>query len=195
MSTSAIILIILGVVVLVVLIAGFTIGWSALKDYINPSNNLKVIQHECSTLCTTGDAYSYCAVERTVEIKDQKDITKTCNEFETAIDGKGNSLGIDECLQINCKDYKIEAADNKEDAILWCRKIGNINKYKEENQVKTLTCKKEHLAQSLTDVEKRCTVLLSEEKLDLGDKFDISFVDNKVTNIFSCERPEPVVVN
>ena len=42
LSTSAIILIILGVVVLVVLIAGFTIGWSALKDYINPSNNLKV---------------------------------------------------------------------------------------------------------------------------------------------------------
>lgn len=70
LSTNAIILIILGVVVLVVLIAGFTLGWGALKDRLTGgSNNVDTIAQACSTSCATNSVYDYCDVERELKFK------------------------------------------------------------------------------------------------------------------------------
>ena len=112
LSTNAIILIILGVLVLVVLIAGFVIGWDKLKEWINPTNNLQQIQTTCSAYCTTANTYAYCTEEQTVKIAtDSASYKGTCKELVTMKDSKGNSFGILDCSTIDCsQSYKIECS-------------------------------------------------------------------------------------
>ena len=58
MSTTTIILLILGVIVLVVLILGFTIGWNKIVPWIS-SNNVNTIVTSCDAACATGDKYGF----------------------------------------------------------------------------------------------------------------------------------------
>ena len=64
MSLNTIILIILGLVVLVVLIIGFTVGFKNLKEKIIPSNNIQTIADQCNLACSLGQEYDYCSKER-----------------------------------------------------------------------------------------------------------------------------------
>lgn len=91
LSTSTIILLILGVVILVVLVLGFTIGWNKVLPFIS-TNNVQNIQTACTTACSTNNQYDYCTFPRTLKASDlpqengqaikQKD--GTCQFFSTA---------------------------------------------------------------------------------------------------------------
>jgi len=101
LSTNAIILIVLGVVVLVVLIGGFTIGWGQMAPWIK-TNNVATIAQACGVACSTGSQFDYCSVDR--ELNDgTTEITNNCNEFsgEENKDTYGK-YGIEKCPQITC---------------------------------------------------------------------------------------------
>lgn len=106
LSTNAIVLIVLGVIVLVVLILGFTIGWNKIFPFIS-SNNVENVRTGCATACTTGSTYDYCALSREVNDGVRDKFTDTCynlanldDEGETYF---GRNYGISECPAIRCE--------------------------------------------------------------------------------------------
>jgi hypothetical protein len=89
LSTSTIILIILGIAVLVILIIGFTIGWQKVVPWLS-SNNVDTVVNQCQASCTTSDTYGYCGLNRTLTASDlpndatgkaQKNVINTCEFF------------------------------------------------------------------------------------------------------------------
>ncbi len=97
LSTNTIILIILGVVVLVVLIVGFTVGWSSLFPYV--SNNINQIASSCETACVAGSVYDYCTANRTLQAKELTggELIGNCKSFET---NPGTGFGFKPCSSI-----------------------------------------------------------------------------------------------
>ena len=69
LSTNAIVLIVIGIIVLVVLILGFTIGWDKLLPFFS-TNNVQNIQTSCSTACATNNKYDWCSTPRTLKASD-----------------------------------------------------------------------------------------------------------------------------
>lgn len=69
LSTNAIIMIVIGIIVLVVLILGFTIGWDKLLPFFS-TNNVQNLQTTCSSACATGNSYDYCTLSRTLKASD-----------------------------------------------------------------------------------------------------------------------------
>ncbi len=83
LSTSTIILLILGLIILVVLIVGFVTGWSLFKNLINPTNVDNVI-NDCNLACTGGSQYSYCLAERTLNVnEDNLNVKSSCAVFSS----------------------------------------------------------------------------------------------------------------
>ncbi|MBU0893851.1 MAG: hypothetical protein KKF48_04070 [Nanoarchaeota archaeon] len=101
LSTNAIILIILGVVILVVLIIGFTLGWERLAPWIKPSNNVKDIVQACSIACSTENVYDYCSFKRELKAEDLPDdvksIEETCKFFSDTANTDYTKYGIKDC--------------------------------------------------------------------------------------------------
>jgi len=100
LSTNAIILIILGVVVLVVLIIGFTMGWSKIAPWMS-SDNVDTIVQQCGAACSTNSVSGYCSKKRELNDGDGYKVETTCYTF--SLDTDLAKYGIDEC-SIDCKD-------------------------------------------------------------------------------------------
>ena len=64
LSITTIILIILGVVVLVVLIIGFTKGWGSVKGFFGGGSKAPQVESLCNIACTTEDIEAWCIQER-----------------------------------------------------------------------------------------------------------------------------------
>ena len=98
LSTNAMILIILGIVVLVVLIMGFTIGWGKIAPFIN-TDNVDSIVKQCSVACSTSSVYDFCSRERTLKADDlptkEKEFKGTCSFFSENPDY--SKYGVQEC--------------------------------------------------------------------------------------------------
>lgn len=99
LSTNAIILIILGVIVLVILVVGFTLGWGKIAPFLQ-TNNVETIKSSCISACATGNTYGFCSQNRTLKAEGVKIVDKTCFEFAT--NASYESYGIDECSSITC---------------------------------------------------------------------------------------------
>lgn len=99
LSVNAIILIVLGVIILVMLIVGFTLGWSKIKEMISPSNNVDDIVQKCNIACNTNKVYDYCSVENELKAEGKK-IKTTCNLFVNVADLK-SAYGFESC-SISC---------------------------------------------------------------------------------------------
>lgn len=87
LSTSAIILIILGVIILAILAIGFFLGWETIAPWIKPGDNVDTVTKMCEKSCTTMSSYDYCSKERKLIASDlpEKEATGTCKSFaETA---------------------------------------------------------------------------------------------------------------
>jgi hypothetical protein len=117
LSTNAIILIVLGIVVLVVLIAGFMLGWGQLKDKIASSNNVKAVVTSCSIACSTDDIYEFCSLKRSLKAEDLpsggKEVMGTCNEFANGNKNPKYAMyGIQECPALEseeaCSDENVK---------------------------------------------------------------------------------------
>ncbi|MEK6832513.1 MAG: hypothetical protein AABY32_00570 [Nanoarchaeota archaeon] len=96
MSTSTIILLILGLVILVVLILGFTLGWNKIAPWIN-SNNLETIKTSCIAACSTGSTYDFCSVSRDIRDGVNDKFGATCQQLATDATLKARNYGIEEC--------------------------------------------------------------------------------------------------
>jgi hypothetical protein len=99
LSTNAIILIILGVVVLVVLIIGFYMGWGNLKDRLSSSNNVDTIAQACATACSTNSKYDFCSAQRELKTETEK-VTTNCATF--SVISSYSKYGIAKCPAISC---------------------------------------------------------------------------------------------
>ena len=97
LSTNAIILIILGIIVLVILVIGFMMGWTQLRDLLFKSNNVDSIVKSCDTACTTNSKYEFCSEKRELKADvNLKDVT--CYYLAT----NKPSYGINPCNAIDC---------------------------------------------------------------------------------------------
>lgn len=103
MSTNAIILIILGIVVLVVLILGFTMGWDKIAPWLS-GNNVDTIVTACEASCTIGSQYDFCTLQRNLKASDLpgdvKRVNGTCQFFAT--EELYGVYAIQECAGIVC---------------------------------------------------------------------------------------------
>ncbi len=98
LSTNAIILIVLGVVVLIVLIVGFTVGWKNIAPWLS-SDNVDTIVNQCGTSCTTNSKYDYCTKTRTLKAE-EVEIETNCAVF--SVINEYSQYGIEECSLIDC---------------------------------------------------------------------------------------------
>ncbi len=116
LSTNAIILIVLGVIVLVVLIVGFIAGWDKIAPWIKPSNNVDEIVKACGMACTMESVYDFCNMKRELVDEDKNKIEKTCAEFSLitkyAKYGIAKCNGISSCnSDVECGSYEVELAE------------------------------------------------------------------------------------
>ena len=104
LSTNAIILIILGVVVLVVMILGFTMGWGTLFPFFS-GNNVEQIKTNCGIACSTENVYDFCTQERTLKADGLpggvKEVKGTCFYFSTK--NEFVQYGIAKCPQLESR--------------------------------------------------------------------------------------------
>ena len=108
LSITAIILIILGIIVLVMLIIGFTAGWGNIKDWIAPSNNVQQIVSHCSVACAAGNKYDFCFKKRDLKTEEDKVEDTTC--YMLATTSAYAKYGIERCPGIPCSQ-KTEAEE------------------------------------------------------------------------------------
>ena len=82
LSVNAIILIILGLVVLVILILGFTIGWNRILPFVK-TNNIQNIVTACENACTTRAQFDFCEASREVSDGVVDKFPSTCKDLST----------------------------------------------------------------------------------------------------------------
>ena len=107
LSITTLILIILGVLILVGLIFGFTMGWNRLLPWLKPSNNVDDVVRQCSVACGLDQAYNFCTMKRTLMAEDTEPIEDTTCYI---LAKKRSQYGIDLCPDITCDIYDDEAA-------------------------------------------------------------------------------------
>lgn len=107
MSINTVVLLILAVIVLVVIIAGFTMGWGNMWERVQlvfSKGNLDAVVSTCSIQCTTNQVNEYCNVPKNVRGADKEPIgipdgPYTCNKLKGELAGKKPNL--DDCT-IEC---------------------------------------------------------------------------------------------
>jgi len=109
MSTTTIVLLILGVIVMVVLIFGFSTGWSSFKKIMSPTNVDSVVE-DCSSVCGLNQKFSFCQGERALRVnEDNLNVKTSC--YVLANLPEFSKYHIQTCPAINCdlscKDIKI----------------------------------------------------------------------------------------
>lgn len=141
LSTNAIILIILGVVVLVVLIIGFTVGWGTIAPWMS-KNNVNTIVTQCKITCSTNSLHSYCSKKRDLKAEDESLKDVTCYYLSE----KQTKYGIGKCPSISCditlsdKTTENEAKDDCPQDVEGQVIAGKIVQYLEDQQLKSITC-------------------------------------------------------
>ena len=133
LSVNAIIMIVLGVVVLAVLILGFTMGWKNIAPWLGGGDNVDTIVKACDVACGTQSVYDYCTVKRDlkadgVELKDV-----TCNYL-----AKEKSVyGVNTCSSVPCDDIILV---DESDEINCNENVGKTFQYLEDNGLKRHDC-------------------------------------------------------
>ena len=101
MSTSTIILLVLGLVILVILILGFTMGWEKFAPWLS-RNNIDGIKNACDVACSTNGVYAYCSLVKEVNDGENPKFEATCNDLANKPDYAARKYGISPCPQIDC---------------------------------------------------------------------------------------------
>lgn len=135
LSTNAIVLIVLGVLVLVILIVGFTLGWDKIAPWIKPEQNVDQIRQSCQLSCNTGAQYEYCFVGKDLFTKDATVEGASC--YALANSPIYSQYNIEKCPTIPCG-----INTNVSSAITSCKgKTENTEAYYLENgKVLKYTC-------------------------------------------------------
>jgi len=137
MSTTTIILIVLGLIVLVILILGFTMGWANLREFIAPTTNVDKIVQQCGIACNTDQKFAFCTQKRELKAEDEKLIDVTCYSLAE----KKSIYGIDKCGLIDCEIFSsVELAKAS------CAEEGQNVQYLEQLRVITHSCTDDDVA-------------------------------------------------
>ncbi len=110
-TLGTIILIILGVVVMVILIFGFTTGWGKLWERLTGTagnSNVDTVVTACNLACNTENKYGYCREVKNVKLGGGKNLVGSCENFE------GEIAGLSACGSFECLDgetYKQKCSD------------------------------------------------------------------------------------
>ncbi len=131
LSTNAIVLIVLGVIILVILIAGFTIGWKTLFPFLN-QNNVDTIKNACLTACSTNAEYDFCSVKRELNSDSGSFKDVTCKFL--AKDPSVGLYGVDDCSAISCDSVVFSQGDCAPGKV-WQNLDGNTLKHTDCNEV------------------------------------------------------------
>lgn len=82
MSVNTLILIVLGVLILVFLIIGFSIGWNKIFPFINPPNNVKDVVDRCNYYCDIQSKYDFCSSVRDVKVEGALEIPANSDKYQ-----------------------------------------------------------------------------------------------------------------
>jgi hypothetical protein len=84
------------VIVLVVLIFGFSTNWQIFSSLLGTDNNVNIITTQCQTACTQGSTYGFCNQNRTLKATDLpggvKEVTSNCKDLATRYPSYGIQL-------------------------------------------------------------------------------------------------------
>jgi hypothetical protein len=94
---STIILIILGIVVLVAIVLGFSMGWEKIIPWLKSDNNVDVVVSQCRVACTTRNTYDFCTAKRNIIIEGNE-IEASCKEYSQ--NPGYEKYGIAECTNL-----------------------------------------------------------------------------------------------
>jgi len=141
MSITTIILIALGLVILVILILGFTMGWANMREFIVPSSNVDKIVQQCSIACSTDQKYAFCSEKRELKSVDEKLVDVTCYSLAE----KKSVYGIEKCGIIDCGIYNTLAL-----AKAACSEEGEGLQYLDELNVVTYVCTEDDVVEAQT---------------------------------------------
>lgn len=97
LSVNAIILIVLGIVVLVLLVLGFTLGWNRILPFIS-TDNADTLVTACSIACSTSSQFDFCSVQRDLKAGENDLNQITCNYLAQ----EKPEFGVDPCTGITC---------------------------------------------------------------------------------------------
>ena len=108
LSIGTLILIVLGIIVLVLLILGFSYGWSSLWEKINifggGGSSIADVVINCNLAVTSNAVYTYCNDFKKIKINNEVEYVN-CEDSRVA-------LGLTNKLEGSCK--KIKLSDNTE---------------------------------------------------------------------------------
>ncbi len=117
LSTTTIILLVLGVLILVVLIIGFSTKWTAFKNLISPTNVDNLVE-DCNTACGLNSKFSFCSAERNLRVNEDKlEVKTSCAVLAGASNFEKYSIGgcpAIEC-ELKCEDIVIDSKTGRKD--------------------------------------------------------------------------------
>ncbi len=102
MSINAVVLIVMAVLLLVILVIGFIIGWDKMLPWLGGKNNIETISTSCNTACSKGVTYDFCTVKREVKDGINEKFEATCNELSSKPEFISRAYGIEPCHSITC---------------------------------------------------------------------------------------------
>ncbi len=120
MSTNTIILLILGIVVLIVLVLGFTMGWNKITPWIS-GNNVDTIVSACEASCAVNGVYDFCIMGRSLKAEDMTLKEVTCNYLAN----NQTIYGVNKCSSITCDNVIFVEAISVEDLPTFCTENDN----------------------------------------------------------------------
>lgn len=131
LSTNAIVLIVLGVLVMVMLIVGFTVGWEKIAPWIKPEQNVDQVKQACQLSCNSGARYDFCFVGKELFTKDDSFEDVSCYFLSKKL----SKYGIEKCASISCDIF-----DDLEKAKADCKEENKELSYLGQNKVETYKC-------------------------------------------------------
>jgi len=154
LSINAIILIILGVVVLVILIAGFTMGWGKVAPWIS-SNNVDTIVTACGIACSTDSQYDFCSVDRVLKDAEGKEVTASCFELSKDFYSKYDIKG---CSSVDCSGVVSENLYGVDEVKKRCTRVSELITYIDagNNLENSYSCQLSDLPRNLGEAQARC---------------------------------------
>ena len=107
LSVGTLILIVLGVVVLILLIMGFSMGWSTLWEKINiftgGGSSVDSVVEACKISAASGSLYSFCVDLKEVKIAGKKQYITCQSSFVTGVDGAPSCASQKDAFLETCR--------------------------------------------------------------------------------------------
>ncbi|MEM4259164.1 MAG: hypothetical protein QXS38_00155 [Candidatus Pacearchaeota archaeon] len=114
MSVATLVLVVIGIVILVLLILGFSMGWQNLWNKINilgPSSDISTVIQSCQLAASSGDKYAYCSEFKQVKISGET-VYLNCqsNQVDTSLSSR---LDCPKSIEDNAKAFCNSTAVSK----------------------------------------------------------------------------------